>query len=197
MRPQLRGTSNMSTGLIIFLVVAGVLVLWFVATYNSLVKQRNLTKEAWSGVETQLKRRADLIPNIVETVKGYATHEQDTFNQVTQARAAAQAATTPEARAAAEKQVGSLIGKIMAVAEAYPELKANANFLELQRTLAEVEDQIQLSRRYFNGAVRNYNTAIETIPTNFIAGPAGFRPAEYFEIEDAADRAAPKISFQR
>lgn len=181
-----------------WLIVLGVVVLvllWGVGIYNGLIKLLNLVKEGWSGIETQLKRRSDLIPNIVETVKGYAAHEKGTFEAVTQARAAATAATTPEERARAEGQVSALLGKIVAIAEAYPELKANANFLELQRELSNVEEQINLARRYYNGAVRNYNTAIQTVPNNIIAGFTRFVAAEYFEIEDPADRAAPKVSF--
>lgn len=181
-----------------WLIVGGVVVLlllWFVGVYNSLIRLLNLTKEGWSGIEVQLKRRSDLIPNLVETVKGYATHEKGTFEAVTQARAAASAATTPEERAKAEGQVSAMIGRIVAIAEAYPELKANQNFLALQQELSSVEDQINLSRRYYNGAVRNYNTAIQSVPSNLIAGVTGFVAAEYFEIENPADRAAPKVSF--
>jgi len=181
-----------------WLIVLGVVVLlllWGVGIYNGLIRLLNLVKEGWSGIETQLKRRSDLIPNIVETVKGYAAHEKGTFEAVTAARAAATAATTPEDRAKAEGQVSALLGKIVAIAEAYPELKANQNFLELQRELSNVEEQINLSRRYYNGAVRNYNTAIQTVPSNIIAGLTRFVAAEYFEIEDPADRVAPKVSF--
>jgi LemA protein len=195
--PQSDRGATMDYTLLIVLGVAAVVLLWGISVYNGLIKQKNLTQESWSGVETQLKRRSDLIPNLVETVKGYATHEEGTFTAITQARAAASGASTPEARMAAEKTIGSLVGKIMAVAEAYPELKANVNFLELQKTLADVEDQIQLSRRYFNGTVRNYNTAIQTVPTNIVAGITGFKDAEYFEIEDPAERAAPRVSFQK
>ncbi len=182
----------------IWLIVLGVVVLlllWGVGFYYSLITLLNLVKEGWSGIETQLKRRSDLIPNLVETVKGYASHEKGTFEAITQARAAATAATTPEDRAKAEGQVSALLGKIVAIAEAYPELKANANFLELQRELSTVEEEINLSRRYYNGAVRNYNTAIQTVPSNSVAGLTRFGAAEYFEIEDPADRAAPKVSF--
>ena len=182
---------------LIVLGVAAVILLWGVGIYNGLIRLLNLVKEGWSGIETQLKRRSDLIPNIVETVKGYAAHEKDTFDAITRARAAATAATTPEERAKAEGQVSALLGKIVAVAEAYPELKANTNFLELQRELSNVEEQVNLSRRYYNGAVRNYNTAIQTVPSNIIAGLTRFVAAEYFEIEDPADRAAPKVSFGR
>ena len=185
----------MNMTLLIILGVAALVVLWGVGIYNNLIRLLNLVKEGWSGIETQLKRRSDLIPNIVETVKGYATHERGTFEAITQARAAATAATDPAERARAEGQVSALLGKIVAVAEAYPELKANTNFLELQRELSSVEEQINLARRYYNGAVRNYNTAIQTVPNNIIAGVTRFVPAEYFEIEDPAERAAPKVSF--
>lgn len=181
-----------------WLIVLGVVVLvvlFIVGIYNNLIKLLNLVKEGWSGIETQLKRRSDLIPNLVETVKGYASHEKGTFEAITQARAAATAATTPEDRAKAEGQVGALLGKIVAIAEAYPELKANTNFLELQRELSNVEEQVNLARRYYNGAVRNYNTSIQTVPNNIVASLTRFVPAEYFEIEDPADRAAPKVSF--
>lgn len=181
-----------------WLIVLGVVVLLLlfgVSIYNNLIRLLNLVKEGWSGIETQLKRRSDLIPNIVETVKGYAAHEKDTFDAITRARAAATAAHDPLERAKAEGQVSALLGKIVAVAEAYPELKANTNFLELQRELSNVEEQVNLARRYYNGAVRNYNTSIQTVPNNIVAGLAGFRAAEFFEIEDPADRAAPKVSF--
>jgi LemA protein len=183
-----------------WLIVGGVVVvvlLWGVSIYNGLIRLLNLTKEGWSGIEVQLKRRSDLIPNLVETVKGYAQHESGTFEAITKARAAATAATTPEDRAKAEGQVSSLIGRIVAISEAYPELKANQNFLALQQELSNVEEQINLSRRYYNGAVRNYNTAIQTFPSNILAGLTRFVAAEFFEIEDPADRVAPKVSFGR
>lgn len=185
----------MDLTLLIVLGVIAVLVLWGVSIYNNLIKLLNLVKEGWSGIETQLKRRSDLIPNFVETVKGYAAHEKGTFEAITQARAAATAATDPAERARAEGQVSALLGRIVAVAEAYPDLKANTNFLELQRELSNVEEQINLSRRYYNGAVRNYNTSIQTVPQNIVASLTRFVPAEYFEIEDPADRVAPKVSF--
>jgi LemA protein len=182
----------------VFLIIAGALALiaiWGVATYNALVKNKNLTQEGWSGIEAQLKRRADLIPNLVETVKGYAAHERSTLDEVTKLRTESANAPTVEARAVVERQITSAIGKIMAVAEAYPDLKASANFQSLQGSLAEVEDQIQLSRRYYNGAVRNLNVMIEQFPSNLIAGQFAFQKAQFFEIEDAADRALPKVKF--
>ena len=187
----------------IILALAALLVLWGVATYNGLVRRRNIVAEAWSGIEAQLKRRADLIPNLVETVKGYATHERTTLDELTRLRAMAQdmgssgepGASAIEARAATERQITAMIGKVMAVAEAYPDLKASANFQSLQNDLSATEDQIQLARRYYNGAVRDYNVMIEQVPSNLIANGFNFKKAEFFEIEDAADRAVPKVSF--
>ncbi len=183
----------MTIWIILAIVVA--VGVWAVATYNALVKNKNLVQEGWSGIETQLKRRADLIPNLVETVKGYATHEKTTLDEVTRLRTESANAPTVEARAAVERQITSAIGKIMAVAEAYPDLKASANFQALQGSLAEVEDQIQLSRRYYNGSVRNLNTMIEQFPSNVVANQFAFQKAEFFEIENAADRAVPTVKF--
>src|SRR3954462_3835105 len=166
-----------------------VLLLWAIAIYNGLVRRRNIVAEAWSGIDAQLKRRTDLIPNLVETVKGYATHERGTFDELTRLRTTGAAAATPADRAQAEQAVSAALGRIMAVAEAYPDLKASANFQTLQGELASVEDQIQLARRYYNGAVRNFNVTIEQIPSNFVAAAGGFRPAAFFELEDTAERA--------
>lgn len=178
--------------------LAAIVIFWGLLTYNGLVRRRNLVAEAWSGIETQLKRRADLIPNLIETVKGYAAHERGTFDQLTRLRAAAQGTAGQSdlaARAETERQITAAIGKIMAVAEAYPELKASANFQQLQSQLAEVEDQIQLSRRYYNASVRDFNVMIQQVPSNLIANWFAFKPADFFEIENAADRAVPKVSF--
>jgi LemA protein len=179
-------------------VVLGVVVLaalWAVATYNGLVRRKNVTAEAWSGIEAQLKRRADLIPNLVESVKGYASHESGTFEEIAKLRSQSQAQTDPAQRAQTEQAITAAIGKIMAVAEAYPQLRATENFQILQKDLADVEDQIQLARRYYNGAVRDYNVMIQQFPSNFVAGMGGFTPAQFFEIDNAADRAVPKVSF--
>ena len=177
--------------------------LWAVFAFNGLVRRRNLVAEAWSGIEAQLKRRADLIPNLVETVKGYATHERGTLDELTRLRGAVHggSATSPPSSgevasvAATERQMAAMIGRVMAVAEAYPDLKASANFHALQRDLADVEDEIQLARRYYNGAVRDYNVMIEQVPSNLIASGFGFRKADFFEIEDVADRAVPRVAF--
>lgn len=181
------------TSLVIVLVTIGALVGWVVLTYNGLVKRKTLVEEGWSGIETQLKRRSNLIPNLVATVKGYATHEQKTFESVTALRAETVQAASVGARAASEDQLGHALSKLLAVAEAYPDLKANENFLDLQNSLSDVENEIQLSRRYYNGTVRNLNTMVEQIPSNFIAGMFDFRKAEFFEIDDAADRVVPNV----
>jgi len=186
----------------ILLGVLAAVVLWGVLIYNGLVSRRNIVAEAWAGIETQLKRRTDLIPNLVETVKGYASHEKSTLDELTRLRAMAQneGGGTPgaggiEARAQMERQITAMIGRVMAVAEAYPDLKASANFQSLQNDLSNTEDQIQLARRYYNGAVRDYNVMIEQVPSNIVASTFQFKKADFFEIEDAADRAVPKVAF--
>ena len=182
------------TGLYIGLTVVAVLVLWAILTYNGLVRLRNRVDESWSGIDVQLKRRHDLVPNLVETVKGYAAHERQTLENVTDARAQAMAAGDQAERAQAESGLSSALGGIRAVAEQYPDLKASENFQRLQSELAEIEDQIQASRRIFNSNVQLYNTRIQVFPSVLIAGPASFGPREYFEI-DVAERAAPQVSF--
>jgi LemA protein len=178
--------------LLALVVLAG---LWAVSIYNGLVRRKNVVAEAWSGIDAQLKRRADLIPNLVETVKGYASHERQTFDELARLRSAGQGQADPTQRAQTEQAITAAIGKVMAVAEAYPELKASANFQSLQKDLADIEDQIQLARRYYNGSVRDYNVMIEQFPSNFIANFGSFKPAPFFQIENEADRAAPKVSF--
>nr|WP_314261723.1 LemA family protein [uncultured Devosia sp.] len=177
--------------------VIGAVVGWAVVSYNGLVKNRQLVEEGWSGIDVQLKRRTDLIPNLMETVKGYMSHERETLEAVTNARAAATSAAsgTPEQRAAAEGQLSSALGRLIATAEAYPDLKANTTFLEFQTALQGVEEEIQMARRYYNGAVRNLNVMVESVPSNFIAGPFGFQKAQYFELENEADRAVPQVKF--
>ncbi len=178
------------------LVVA--LVLYVIFIYNRLVSTRQMSEEAWSGIDVQLKRRADLIPNLIETVKGYASHERGVFDEVTELRARAQSVPPGdvEARAKAEAALSFGLGRLLAVAENYPELKASANFLELQNELGNLESEIQMARRYYNGAVRNLNTMVQSFPSNLIAGQFGFKQREYFEIEEPGDRAVPKVSFQ-
>ena len=185
------------TGLIILAIVVAVIG-WGIFAYNDLVSKRQLKEEGWSGIDVQLKRRTDLIPNLLETVKGYMTHERETLEAVTQARANATAGANagPAARGALEGALSGALGKLLAVAEAYPDLKASANFQEFQTALSSVEDEIQLSRRYYNGAVRILNTMIESFPSNFIANFFHFAKSEFFEIGDAAQREVPKVDFK-
>lgn len=181
--------------LLIGLIIA--IVVYLIFTYNGLVKARQMAKEAWSGIDIQLKRRANLIPNLVETVKGYATHEMETFTWVTELRANAERMDDDDVagRAKSEGLLGGALVKLMAVAEAYPELKANQNFLDLQEELNTIEGEIQMSRRYYNGAARSLNVKVESFPSNLIANNFGFAQADYFEIENPADRAVPSVKF--
>ncbi len=185
----------MSPVLIAVLAVVAVVLLWAMAAYNRFVRLRVRAEESWRDIDTQLKRRWDLIPNVVEAVKGYATHEREVFERVTQARAQGQAATTPKEQDAAEAQLRGAMMNLFAVAEAYPQLKANENFLQLQNSLGELEDSIQKSRRYYNAVVRDFNTALQVFPGSIIAGLFGFKPREFFTLEDQAQREAPKVAF--
>ena len=181
---------------IIIAVVLVLLVLWAVGVYNGLIKLRNLVQEAWRQIDVELKRRHDLIPNLVETVKGYATHEREVFDVVTRARAQAAApGSSPAQQAQQEGILGQALGRLFAVAEAYPDLKASTNFLELQRELTETEDRIAAGRRFYNANVRALNTRVESVPSNIVASTFGFHQAEYFEVEDAAVRSAPTVDF--
>ena len=177
--------------------ILGAIAFYGVAIYNGLVKASQMVKEAWSGIDVQLKRRTDLIPNIVESIKGYAGHEKDTLREVTEMRTRVQA--VPEGdiagRAVAEGLLSQALGKLMAVAEAYPDLKANENFLQLQQTLDKIEGEVQMSRRYYNGAARDLNVKVESFPSNFVANYFKFETAEFFEIEDATDRNVPEVKF--
>jgi LemA protein len=180
------------------LILLGVLVLIVVALvvlYNRLVTLRNRAENAWAQVDVQLRRRYDLIPNLVETVKGYAAHERETFEAVTNARARAQAAQGPAEQGAAEGILGQALGRLFAVAEAYPELQADENFRQLQTELAETENRIAVSRQVYNDTVLTYNNAIQTVPGVFFAGPFGFTKKEFFEVEEAEIREAPRVEF--
>lgn len=179
----------------IILVIAIAVIGWLFSAYNSLVRRRNQVKEAWSDIEVQLKRRYDLIPNLVQTVKGYAAHEREAFESVTAARSSAMGAKTPAEHAQAENMLTSSLKTLFAVAEAYPDLKANTNFLELQRELSDTENKIQAARRFYNTNVRDYNTATQSVPTNLVAKSFGFTPQEYFELEDEAAKRAPNVAF--
>ncbi len=166
-----------------------------ISLYNRLVRLKNGSESAWSDIDVQLKRRWELIPNLVATVKGYALHEQSTFEKVTAARSQAMQAHTPGERAAAEGNLQGALKSLFALAEAYPELRANESFLGLQRELSGLEDALQNSRRYYNAIVRDLNTAIESFPGNLLAGPFGFTKREYFELDSAAERVVPQVSF--
>ena len=184
----------MSIGLILLVIVVAAIA-WALMAYNGLIRRRNQVKEAWSDIDVQLKRRHNLIPNIVETVKGYASHESGTFDKVTNARARALSAQTPAEHAKAENMLSETLKSLFAVSENYPDLKANANFLELQRELSDTEDKIQAARRFYNTNVRDYNTAIEQVPTNIIANAFGFKSEAFFELEDEAAKSVPEVTF--
>ncbi len=186
----------MSTIYIILGLIA-VVVVWAVAAYNHFVSLINRSKEAWADIDVQLKRRYDLIPNLVNTVKGYAVHEQTAFEKVTQARAAAMGAGSLEEKSKAELGLAGALKSVFAIAEAYPELKANQNFLELQRELSDTENKIQAARRFYNGNVRDLNTAIQVFPGNVIASIFKFSAMEFFELEvdQQAAKEPVKISF--
>jgi LemA protein len=186
---------SMGTYGYVVLAVAVLVILWAFQTFNGLVRRKNIVSEAWSGIDAQLKRRADLIPNLVETVKGYASHERATFDEVTRLRTQSETAKDVAQRGVTEQALTAAIGKVMAVAEAYPQLRASENFQSLQKDLADIEDQIQLSRRYYNGSVRDFNTMIEQAPSNVIANSFDFKQAPFFQIENAGDRTVPKVSF--
>jgi LemA protein len=179
---------------LILLALIALAILWVVSIFNGLVRRKTMVAEAWSGIDVQLKRRADLIPNLVETVKGYASHERETFDELARLRSAGQSQADIAQRAQTETAITAAIGKVMAVAEAYPELKASANFQELQKELTDIEDQIQLARRYYNGTVREFNVMIGQFPSNAVANLGGFKPALFFQIEDEADRSVAKVS---
>jgi LemA protein len=180
---------------IVLIVILVVLVGIVVAIYNRLVRLRNRCENAWAQVDVQLRRRYDLIPNLVEAVKGYAAHERQTFDEVTKARTAAQQAQGVQEQAQAENLLTQAIGRLFAVAEAYPELRATENFQQLQAQLAETEGKIAIARQVYNDAVLTYDNALETVPTNIVAGIFSFEPREYFEVEEPAAREAPRVQF--
>ena len=179
--------------IVVAIVVA--VAIYAVVIYNRLVRQRNLMREGWSGIDVQLKRRTDLVPNLIETVKAYAAHERGVFEDLTAKRASSIAADSVTGQAAAERALHGSLGRLFAVAEAYPELKANKNFLDLQQQLAQIEDQLQMARRYYNGTVRNLNIAIQSFPNNLLAGILGYRLEPFFELEDRSSAAAPVVAF--
>lgn len=188
----------MGIALIILLIIIGVAVIFLlygVNIYNKLVRLRTLVEEAWSGINVQLKKRHDLIPNLVETVKGYATHERETLDKVIQARSRAMGATDLKSLEAAENNLNSALMRLLAVAEQYPDLKANQNFLQLQSELSVIESDIEKSRRYYNGSVREKNIVIDTFPSNIIANMFRFAKSPFFELENEAEKEVPQIKF--
>jgi LemA protein len=181
--------------LLVLLAILVLIAIALVVLYNRLVRLRNRVDNAWAQIEVQLKRRWDLIPNLVETVKGYAAHERETFDSVTQARANAQRAQTPAETAEAEGILGAALGRLFAVAEAYPELQADENFRQLQSELAETENRIAVSRQVYNDSVLTFNNAVQTFPGLVVAGPFNFTVREFFEVEEEAQREAPVVDF--
>lgn len=185
----------MTTALWVVLIIIVVLIVAIIGMYNGLITLKNRVDEAWSDIDVQLKRRHDLIPNLIETVKGYAAHEQGTFEKVTQARTAAMQAGSADEKAKAENALSGTLKSIFALAENYPDLKANQNFIELQKELTDTEDKIQASRRFYNGNVRDFNTKIQVFPTNLMAGMLGFQSRQFFEIADAAEKENVQVKF--
>jgi len=181
--------------LYIILIVAVVIILWVILIFNGLVRLRNRGKEAWADIDVQLKRRYNLIPNLIETVKGYATHEKGVFERVTEARTRAMGATNPKERGKAENILAGTLKTLFAVSENYPDLKASNNFLELQRELRDTEDKIQAARRFYNGNVRDLSIKIESFPSNIVARLFSFKKMELFEIEEPEVREVPKVKF--
>jgi LemA protein len=184
----------------IVLILVGLVVLVgviYILMRNSIIASRNRVEEAWSGIDVQLKRRHDLIPNLVEAVKGYATHEQKTFENVTKARSQAMNAEGVQQTAQAESMLSQALGGLRVVAEQYPDLRATENFQQLQRQLSELEDEIQASRRIYNSNVQSYNTKIQQFPMSIVANQGGFEDKEFFEIEDASDREVPQVAFNQ
>ncbi|OGY38656.1 MAG: hypothetical protein A2418_02930 [Candidatus Brennerbacteria bacterium RIFOXYC1_FULL_41_11] len=179
----------------IFLIVLGAVVLGVILSFNGFVRMRNRVKEAFADIEVQLKRRYDLVPNLVETVKGYASHEKEVFDRVSQARSQAMGAKNMKDKAGAENMFSETLKSLFAVAEAYPELKANQNFLELQRELVDTEDKIQSARRFYNGVVRDFNTSVESFPGNILAKIFGFKSSELFETSSEEEKQPVKVRF--
>ena len=177
---------------ILFIVVVA-FVIWIIFTYNLFIRDKNLIKEAWSGIDVQLKRRHNLIPNLVESVKGYSNYERNLLENITQKRSEAAKIESIKEKAPAESDLSGMLKNLFIVAENYPDLKANKNFLDLQNRLVEIEDQLQYARRYYNGAVRNYNIRVESFPSNIISGIFDFKQDNFFEISLATERSTPEV----
>jgi LemA protein len=180
----------------ILIAVLAASLIWAILIYNKLVRNKNLVAEGWSGIEVQLKRRADLIPKLVDTVEGFMTHEKNVLQSIVEGRKRCLETNNPRERGEQEGRLSGAISNLFALAENYPDLKASQNFMQLQKSLSKVEDEIQLSRRYYNGTVRDFNVLIESIPSNLVAQQFGFQLADYFELEDISDRSSPEISIK-
>ncbi|MFA5188491.1 MAG: LemA family protein [Patescibacteria group bacterium] len=180
---------------IIVIIIIGAIILWLIAVYNGLVKSKNRVDEAWSDIDVQLKRRYDLIPNLVETVKAYAGHEKEVFTKVTEARSSAMQAKSLDEKGKAENMLSQTLKSLFAVAENYPDLKASTNFLQLQGELSDTENKIQASRRFYNGNVRDFNIKIQVFPNNMVAGMLGFKAYEFFQVENEQEKMAPAVKF--
>lgn len=178
---------------IISLIVVGTLIIWFIITYNLFVRDRNRIKEAWSGIDVQLKRRHNLIPGLVETVKAYSTHERELFNEITEKRSRTENVESKKEKASAESDLSGMLKNLFMVVENYPDLKANVNYLDLQSQLVDVEDKLQYSRRYYNGTVRNYNIRVESFPANLVASVFNYKSEDFFEITLATERVTPEV----
>lgn len=185
----------MTTILIVVIAIAVLAIFWLVSSYNRFIHLNAMLKEAWSGIDVQLKRRYDLIPNLVSTVKGYSIHEKNIIEDIVRMRAASMGASGIKEKAAAEQGLTQSLKTLFALAEQYPNLKANENFLALQKELGSLEQELQLARRYYNGTARNYNIAVTTFPSNLIAGTFGFGTSPYFEVTSSDERDVPKINF--
>jgi LemA protein len=185
----------MNTAMYVILGIVVVIILWLIGVYNGLIRLKNRVKEAWADIDVQLKRRYDLIPNLMETVKGYMKHEEGVLTKVTEARAAAMGAKGLGDKAKAENMLSETLKSLFAVSESYPDLKASQNFLQLQDEISDTENKIQASRRFYNTQVRDFNTKIEVFPTNMIAGMLKFKSKDFFEIEDQKEKEVPKVKF--
>lgn len=181
--------------IILLLIIIVAFIAYFIFAYNRLIRLQNLSKEGWSGIDVQLKQRANLVPNLVETVKGYMGHERGVLERVTELRTQALTSTGVQERANNENMLTSALRQLFAVSENYPDLKASQNFIDLQQTLTSIEDQIQLARRYYNGTARDLNIATQSFPSNMIANFFHFKPVEFFEIDDAKEREVPVVEF--
>ena len=185
----------MPVWLIVLIAIVVIILLWFIATYNTLIGLRNRTRDQWSQIEVQLKRRADLIPNLVETVKGYAKHEKSTFEEVVKARNTFSSASTKEEEIKASGELSGVLNRLFALAEAYPELKADEHFVDLQENLKDSEEKISMMRQFYNDTVLTYNNKVQTIPSNIVANLCHFKEETFFKVEEK-DREVPKVSFE-